>query len=165
MYRKWRFALPAAAVLTSLALAGCGDDDKDTGVQMEPTASSTPDGSADEPGTSAPSEPSAVPSPSNANPPDGGSDMDLSIGGELEGTWVSGDTSLTSRSAQLTYRSAETGECTGVATDRDIALTSCDSLDMADPNAFGAMSAVWSVNGDRVTVKWLNGRSEELTRQ
>ncbi|MEO3763758.1 hypothetical protein [Streptomyces sp. B8F3] len=144
-----------------MALAGCGDEDKDAGAEQDPAAPATLVPSKE--GTK---EPDPGTSPSDTSPPDGGDVGDLPvIGGELEGTWAAGDTSLTSKSAQLTYRSAETGECTGVATDRDIALTSCDALDMADPNAFGAMNAVWSVKGDTVTVKWMNGKSQELTRQ
>ncbi|GAA2686842.1 hypothetical protein GCM10010400_59060 [Streptomyces aculeolatus] len=158
MHMKWRFALPVAVALAALVSTGCGNDDKDAGAQEEPAASSSPDSPENEA-----KKPDSVASPSNTNPPD---DSGLSaIGGELDGTWVSGDISLTSKSAQVTYRSAETGECTGVATDRDIALTSCDALDMTDPNAFGAMNAVWSVKGDTVTVNWQNGTSQELTRQ
>jgi hypothetical protein len=161
MHKEWRFAVPLVAVLATLVVAGCGNDDKDAGAREESAAPSPPDAPENEA-----EKPDPATSPSDDNPPDGGDDSGLPvIGGELEGTWVSGDTSLTSKSAQLTYHSAETGECTGVATDRDIALTTCDTLDMTDPNAFGAMNAVWSVNGDTVTVKWLNGESQELTRQ
>ncbi|AZM45521.1 hypothetical protein DMB38_06475 [Streptomyces sp. WAC 06738] len=150
-----------AVLLATLASAGCGNDDEDAGAREEPAASSPLDSSKDEAG-----EPDAGTSPSDTSPPDGGGDSGPGIiGGGLEGTWVSGDTTLTARTGQVTYQSAETGECTGVATDRDIALASCDALDMTDPNAFGAMNAVWSANGDTVTVKWHNGTTQELTRQ
>ncbi len=67
--------------------------------------------------------------------------------------------------AQLTFTSPESGACSGIATDHDIALTTCELYDSADPNAYPVMNAAWAVNSDTLTLICLHGTSEEYARQ